>query len=69
VLADILTRCKDAVIEKNLNHRHQTLLPREVLDSKIIKELNSLKVIEINITINIILRVVLTNHKAVDSGD
>jgi hypothetical protein len=69
VLADTLTRREGTVTEKNLNHRHQTLLPREVLDSKIIKKLNSLKVMEIDITIDIISRVVLANHKTVNSGD
>jgi hypothetical protein len=69
VLADTLTRREGAVTEKNLDHRHQTLLPREVLDSKIIEELNSLEVMEIDMTVDIISRVVLANRKAVDSGD
>ncbi|KAE8551311.1 hypothetical protein TMatcc_001256 [Talaromyces marneffei ATCC 18224] len=64
VLADTLTRREGAVVERNLDHRHQTLLPQEVLDTEIVEELGLSTVAAIETSVDILSRVTLANREA-----
>ncbi|EED14572.1 retrotransposon polyprotein, putative [Talaromyces stipitatus ATCC 10500] len=64
VLVDTLTRREGAEQEKNLDHRHQTLLPLDVLDPQIAQELGLSEVAKIHTSVNIMSRVVWANYEA-----
>jgi transposase InsO family protein len=69
VLADTLTRREGAVSEKNLDHRHQTMLPREVLDNEIVEDLGLSSVAAMNPSVDILSRVTLANREAAVSKE
>ncbi|EED12556.1 retrovirus polyprotein, putative [Talaromyces stipitatus ATCC 10500] len=66
-LQHTLTRREGADRENNLEHRHQTLLPREVLDSEIVQELGIPGIAAMDASVDIISRVILTNRDAAAS--